>query len=152
MGCEYAEPVGRFLQKIHDRLRKPEQADEQRAHNQPEDEQAPNPVYQDGVGFLGQSSRLGIVEDRRLGGDDALGDAVNPAVVGFDVGLHGIDAQKLQTAMGAREQGFHGELVREAVEIGSVVADEEPFGQGHTTGGIARRVRFSKPLDGDIIR
>ena len=97
---DLTEPVDTVLQAVHDRLRRPEQGDEERSHDEGEDEQTPDFMNQNRINFLRECTRLSIVENGRglgLGGDDALGDSVDPTVMGFYVRLHWIDAKGGQT-------------------------------------------------------
>ena len=60
----------------------------------------------------------------------AFGDAFDPAVVGFDVGVHGVDAEEVHAVFGGGEEGHDGLAAGEFGEVVGGVADEETFGEG----------------------
>jgi len=50
--------------------------------------------------------------------------------MGFDVGLHGIEAQRIQARVGGGEEGGDGFVFDERAEIIGDVSNEQAFGEG----------------------
>src|SRR5205814_1261195 len=86
---------------IHNRFGEPEDGDEEGAHDEGEDEEAPDAMKKDRIDAGGENGLWGVVElvGRRDG--RALGDDVfDPEIVGLDVGLHGVEAEGSEAALG----------------------------------------------------
>ena len=83
------------------------------------------------VGFLGERAGPGVIQYVGSRGgfrsDYTLADAVDPAVVGFNVGLHGVDAEGFQAISRGGQKGFNGVVLAVDIEVRGVVADEEAF-------------------------
>ena len=62
---------------------------------------------------------------------DAIDDGFNPVMMRLDVGLHRVDSEERPSRSGdGRKQRRHGLLIDQPANVGSVIADEQSFGDG----------------------